>query len=128
MRERDRAADLAGSWEWLEFAARLPARPVPIASGSAVLTVYSGRCIFTGLSLTNSGGSGGTALVYDGLDVSGTPAARMGIGANSTSQFAAPGQGILMEIGVTLNPATLTLQGTAYVVPLWHGPRTPPGE
>lgn len=119
---------LEGSWDWLEWAAGLPSKPVPVPLGSAAITVFSGRCILTGLTVTNSAASGGTLIVHDGLDTNGNPAVRLGIGANSTGGYNAPVRGILMELGVTVNPNTLTLQGSVYVVPLWHYGETAPGE
>lgn len=128
MRERDRAADLAGSWEWLEFAARLPAKYVPLAQTGADKLIMSGRCLLLGADLFNMATNGGTVTIYDGTSANGSVAAQIGFPADTTVNYRSPGQGVLLEQGCWLSPSSVTVQGCVFVVPLWHGPRTPPGD
>lgn len=128
MRNRDQAAGLAGSWEWLHFAARLPAQPVPFTNVAAGQVLYPGRCIFLGATFNNAGTAAGRLDILDGLDGNGGIAWRFPAAASALGGGAVPSNGILMEVGVFLNPSGVTLTGAGLVIPLWHDRRTPPGD
>lgn len=119
---------LEGSWEWLEFAARLPSRPQPIKAQSASTLALSGRCIVTGLSFLNLATTAGMVDLYDGQDANGTLAWRTPAAASAITVSPIPPNGIFCEIGAFLNLTTVTITGAILIIPLWHYRWTPPGE
>lgn len=128
MDRKDIAERLARSWDWLYFAAQLPANPIPVPSTSASKLVYSGRCILTGGVFTNSGGGAGSVQLLDGQDNTGTLVGAAAVAAGATSPITIAGQGVLCELGVYLVVTTATIIGSAWIIPLWHDQKTPPGD
>lgn len=128
MREHDRAADLAGSWEWLRYAAQLPAKSVPFAGAAADMLLYSGRCLLTGGVVNNGNAGGQTFALRDGQDASGVLLYQVFLNTGSNAYPALPPNGVLCEIGVWAHVSGGPMSGSVFVVPLWHGPRTPPGD
>ena len=118
---------LKGSWEWLEFAAQLPAKPMPLVSATANTLVYSGRCILAGASVFNNGTAAGGINLLDGLDGKGAIVTLIPLAANSGQTLELAPQGVLMEIGVFATISTATITGSIYIIPLWHERLTPPG-
>lgn len=116
-----------GSWEWLEFAAQLPAQPFVFGPTAANALVYSGRCILLGGSYLNSATAAGTVQLLDGQDATGGLVVATAVAASSPATPNLPGQGILCEIGVFLLPGGTTIKGSVYVIPLAHYDFTPPG-
>lgn len=110
------------------FAAQLPSQAIQLTSQSTDTVLYSGRCIFLGHSVSNAATTGGYARYRDGLDLNGAVIGHYGMSASSSSNVNAPGQGVLVEIGVFLDLSTVNLTGCIYVIPLWHYDFTPPGD
>jgi hypothetical protein len=123
-----RRPTLESSWEWLEFAAQLPSKPVPVAGQTASFLAFPGRAILTGGFLQNTGGGNGSVLIRDGMDATGAVMAGASLAAGSLNSVNLPVKGILIEIGVYVTVTTATLTGALYVVPLWHYGLTAPGE
>lgn len=121
-----RGPKLHESWEWTEFAAGLPAKPVPLNSITAGTLLYGGRCILMGGSVQNSGGGNGTLSLLDGVDATGMAVVILPLAAGVAGAPPIPASGVLMEIGVYAVPVTATIKGAVYVVPLLHNRRTPP--
>lgn len=123
-----RGSDPKGSWEWLSFAASLPAKPIPITALSAATKGYTGRCIAVGLALDNTATVGGKLTVYDGQDTGGTTIGIYGFAASNQVKQTFGIFGVLCEIGVYLSTVGGLLAGSLWVVPLWEYNITPPGE
>lgn len=119
---------LKGSWEWLAFAAQLPARPLIVPSTAAAYLVMGGRAILTGADLANTATVGGAVVIDDGTSSNGSNVAQIGFAAGVTVNYRAPGQGVLLEQGCFLIPQGITVQGVMFLIPLWHYPGGPPGE
>ena len=125
---RERIAGLKGSWEWLEFAAQLPAKPVPLVSLAASGALYSGRCILAGASVTNTATTAGQLNLLDGTDSKGQIVSVLPLAAGAAAYPVFGPAGVLMELGVFATVTTATITGSVYVIPLWHEWLTPPGE
>jgi hypothetical protein len=123
-----RAVDQKSSWDWLRFAAALPAKPEPVNNLSAGKLIYKGRCIAIGCALNNSSTNGGILTVYDGEDANGTNAGAYGFAASNSLKQTFGLLGVLHEIGVFLSPSAGSLTGALWVIPLWQYNVTPPGE
>lgn len=119
---------LESSWEWLEFAAGLPSRAMPITAITAGTLVMSGRAILTGGFLDNVATTAGQFVIYDNTSASGVQVAGGTVAASTISQLSLPVKGILLEIGCFIVPTTATLTGSVYLIPLWHYPQTQPGH
>lgn len=119
---------LKGSWEWLQFAAQLPAKPVPLLVSSGTVVAYSGRCIYLGTNLINSATTAGRVVVYDGLDTSGPIIDLAAVAASGIASVNTAAAGILCELGVTVSLTSIVVTGSVLVVPLWHYLDSPPGE
>lgn len=126
--ERARPRGLKGSWEWLAFAAQLPANPIPLTSLSASTLIYSGRCILMGASVQNNGAGAGGINLLDGLDATGAAVVIQPLAAQAAAVIDLPGNGVLCELGVFAQITTATIRGSVWVVPLWHYPNTGPGS
>ena len=128
MDQHERGRGLKSSYEWLEFAARQPARIVAYTGQSAPFVGFSGRCIAQGLFVNNGNAAGQTIILADGLDTTGPDfhQAFIGNGANQTINFGI--NGVLCETGIWVGLFGGPWKITLYVVPLWHYPFTPPGE
>lgn len=118
----------AGSWRLLYELAQLPARAQPITVASPGGLVYSGRCILTGATINNSGAAGGGVLLFDGQDANGPLLLAVGFGATANVAVPVAGQGLLCESGVFASSSGFTGRASAWIIPLWHYPRTQPGE
>lgn len=120
--------DFKRSFEWLEFAAGLPSRPVPWTAQSASFQGFKGSCILQSLVVNNGNAAGQTIILHDGEDATGAMIhqAFIGNGQNQVQPFSP--RGILCETGVYVQlfggPWNITLM----LVPLWHYSNTPPGE
>lgn len=125
---RPRRETLESSWDWLEFAAQLPARAIPFTSQSASFGPLTGRCIFLGVSWNNAATTAGAIDVLDGQDAKGGIAWQFTVAASVRGNGTIPGQGVLLEIGCWLNLTTVTITGAVLLIPLWHHRLTPPGE
>ena len=123
-----RGRDLKASWEWLAFAASLPADPVPFGPISAGQLLQSGRAIYIGAAFKNTGTGGGDLQVLDGMDASGNLVDRITVAANGLARATGLPYGVLCESGIYLVPTSATLQGVLWLVHLWKYPFTPPGE
>lgn len=128
MNGRRRISGLKGSWEWLKFAAQLPANPILFNNVTGHLTVFSGRCIVTGMSAFNSSVSGSNVDLYDGTDGSGIPFDVLPFGSSAPFSRTYGGQGILLESGLHMYTGAATLAGSAWLIPLWHDDYTEPGD
>ncbi len=119
---------LEGSWDWLEYAAGLPSKPISVPVGSAAGLVMGGRAVLTGGWFGNSGTVAGHISVYDGADGNGLEVARVALPASGVAVMSLPSRGLLLDIGCWVSVSTGTLGGTLYLIPLWHYPMTAPGE
>lgn len=128
MERTGRRHGLEGSWDWLEYAAGLPSKPINVAGTSANFLVASGRSILTGLSLINAATTAGTVKVHDGTDTTGMIIYANSIAGSGILNASLPVRGLLVEIGIFVEVLTATLNGAVYITPLWHYPHTAPGE
>lgn len=128
MDEHRRISGLKGSWEWLQFAAQLPAKPIPLLASSGTVVAYSGRCIYLGINLINSATTAGRAVVYDGLDTTGPVLDLGAVAASGILSANTAAAGVFCEMGVTVALTSIVVTGSVLVVPLWHYFHTPPGE
>ena len=119
---------LKGSWEWLQFAAQLPAKPVPLLASSGNVVAFSGRCIYLGVNLINSATTAGRVAVYDGLDTTGPIVDLGAVAASGILSANTAAAGVLCELGVTVALTSIVVTGSVLVVPLWHYFDGPPGE
>lgn len=119
---------LAGNWEWLQWAAQLPAKPVAIPANGGPALLYSGRAIFMGGSMTNTGGGSGSIRLFDGLDNTGVPVMRQGVAAGGNLNPVVGAGGVLLDVGLFLDVVTATAAGSVYLIPLMHYGLTGPGE
>ena len=123
-----RIKGLEGSWEWLEFAASLPARPIIFGPVSADTQLFTGRCLYKGFTMANNAAGGGNFNLYDGRDANGPPLNLDFPSNGSTINRFTFGAGVLCESGIFLHVSTGPMVGSLFIVPLWHGEFTPPGE
>lgn len=129
MTEHLAGRDLKRSYEWLGYAAGLPAKPVPFTSQSGNQVLAAGRHILMGVSFRNLSTFGGAITLNDGLDANSIPLVTVGFGGSATVLQPIAANGIMCEIGVFLNSLSgCVLTGSAWIVPLWNYPSTPPGE
>lgn len=115
-----------GSWDWLEYAAGLPSKPVPFSFVVGNFLAEGGRAILTGGVFVNSATTAGTVLVHDGTDTSGAVVAAVSVAASGLAQLPLPVRGVLLEIGCYVEVNTLQIKGSVYLTPLWHYPLTAP--
>lgn len=118
---------LKADWEWLRFAASLPAIPVTLPNLQQNTLLYNGRCILTGVNLQNSGGGTGIINLRNGVDNTGEYVAIMPLGASASVSQQFGTLGVLLDIGLWAEIATATIRGAVFVIPLWHYGFTPPG-
>jgi|SRR5579859_7983811 len=128
MYEHTPARGLKSSFEWLEFAAGLPGRPMAYVNQSASFQVFKGRCILQNLVVNNGNAAGQTIILHDGEDASGPMVhqAFIGNGQNQVQPFQP--RGVLIETGVYAELFGGPWKITAILVPLWRYTHTPPGE
>ena len=119
---------LKGSWEWLAFAAQLPAKPIYTGGFKGTFTVYSGRCIVVGGYVFNDGTTAGQSYLYDGLDATGMKTSDVQVPASAAVPLTLGNVGILHEIGVYQNTSGILVEAAYYIIPLEHLPHTPPGQ
>lgn len=118
----------AGSWRLLSELARLPARVVPFSGLSGGAQLYSGRCILTGAIIHNANAGSVVMVLRDGLDATGDKLDQASLATAASHSPSLPAQGVVCERGVFLDIAAGPLDGSIFVVPLWHYRFTPPGE
>ena len=97
---------LKGSWEWLEYAAQLPAKAVNFTTSADTL-IYGGRCIYMGFTMANNAVGGGNFNLYNGRDANGAPLNLDFPSNGSTINRAAAGQdgnGKPARVGVPDSP------------------------
>lgn len=128
MDEYRKIRGLKGSWEWLQFAAQLPAKPVPLLASSGNVLAYSGRCIYLGINLINSATTAGRVVVYDGLDTTGAVVDLGAVAASGVLSANTAAAGVFCEMGITVALTSIVVTGSVLVVPLWHYFDSPPGE
>lgn len=117
-----------GSWEWLAFAAGLPAKAILIPGISADTQLFTGRCIYMGFTVANNAAGGGNFNLYDGRDANGYPLNLDFPGNGTTINRFAGMHGVLCENGIFCHVSTGPMNGSLFVIPLWHAPNTAPGE
>jgi hypothetical protein len=119
--------DLKLSYEWVAFAASLPGIPLMWRNQSASFQLFKGRCIIQGLNVNNGNAAGQTIILFNGEDATGDQFHQSFIG-NGQNQLANFGtRGVLCDTGVYCQLFGGPWVITAYMVPLWHNSRTPPG-
>jgi hypothetical protein len=123
-----RGAVGTGNWEWLRFAASLPAKPVQFIAQSTNRELFSGRCIVREITGLNNGVAGGTLTLNDGGDASGTLVLTQGYAASASFSHSIAAFGALCEIGLFLVTGGQSLTGNVLLVPLWEYNITPPGD
>lgn len=123
-----RPHDLKGSWEWLAFAATLPADPVALTGAPTGQLVGTGRHILMGGTLVNTATTASTWNVYDGMDNTGTQIAQVTVPAGGNAPLAMPASGVLCETAVFARYSGGLVTGSLWIVHLWKYPFTPPGE
>ena len=123
-----RGQDLKGSWEWLHFAAGLPAKPFQLDAVTASKALVGGRYILTGGSFNNTATTAATVTVYDGQDATGEIIAQLTVPASSSLLLSTANDGVLTEIGLFVGVSGGTITGSLWAVPLWHYNITPPGQ
>lgn len=125
---RPRRETLESSWEWLAFAARLPARAFTFKGISGGLLLATGRFIYTGASALNADASSHFFVVRDGQDNTGEIVCGLGVASNAYVTDRAGQPGTLVEKGLYLDLVGGPWTGSVYAAPLWHAWITPPGE
>lgn len=115
------------SWHVMEIIGKMPSLPIQFLNVSASVQLVTGRYLVRGVSLENSGGAGGTLILCDGRDSTGTIIGLQGYGATSSQSQVFGPVGVLAQSGIYLNVNGGTLTGTVWVVPLWQYDITPPG-
>ena len=119
---------LEGDWEWLQWAASLPAKAILIPNITVDTQLFTGRCIYKGFTIANNAVGGGNFNLYDGRDATGYPLNLDFPGNGTTITRSLTGGGVLVENGVFCHVSTGPMLGSLFVVPLWHYPHTVPGE
>jgi hypothetical protein len=119
---------LEGSWEWLEYAAGLPSKPIALPIGAVGGVVASGRWIVVGGTFINSATTAGTVDVQDGQGGPMQLVSRTQVAASSSATLNLPVRGVLLEIGAFVTYTTVNISGALLLVPLWHYRETAPGE
>lgn len=128
MKDYPRGTHMQGSWDWLRFAAQLPAKPFQFTSVSAGKLIVAGRYILREITGLNNATVGGTLTVLDGQDATGVICGTQGYAASQQFSHSFSTGGVLTEIGIWLTPGNGTLTGTVLAVPLWEYENTAPGE
>lgn len=124
----ERTRNLKASWEWVEFAAGLPARHAAVPGPTAWGQVVPGANLFMGATIANASGAAVTVTIRDGADVSGDPMAVLVVPANSGLPYVGPSSGILAEVGIFIASPGANVSGVIHYVPLEHNQNTPPGD
>lgn len=127
MEHREPGRTLESSWEWLRFAASLPAIPVPLPNLTQNTLLYSGRCILTGLNVDNTGGGSGAFNLRNGVDNTGEYIGIYRLASTAGVQQNFGTLGVMLDIGLFAEIATVTMRGAVFVIPLWHYGITAPG-
>lgn len=127
MAERLRSVATKGSWEWLSFAASLPAKPYQLRAVTASQLLNTGRYIFVGAVFNNTATTAATVTVHDGQDANGEIVGQVTVPASSSLPLNTANDGVLCEIGLYVEIATGTITGSVWAVPLAHYNITPPG-
>jgi hypothetical protein len=127
MADRLRSLETKSDWEWLSFAASLPATPFGFAGISASRQLLTGRYIVTGASVYNTATTAGTLALYDGLDTTGQLIIVESAAASASQDLPIGANGVMTSMGVFLSISTATFTGTVWAIPLDRYNITPPG-
>lgn len=122
-----RGQDWKGRWDWLNFAAGLPAKPFQLVGVTSKVTLTTGRYIFVGGVFNNTATTAATVTVYDGQDSTGEIIGQVTVPASSSLPLNTANDGVLAEIGLFVAVSGGTITGSIWAVPLWHYNITPPG-
>lgn len=123
----ERTRSLKASWEWVEFAAGLPARHATVPGPTAWGQVVAGANILMGATISNASGAAVTVTIWDGADATGDPLAVLVVAANGGLPWTGPSSGILAEVGIFIASPGANVTGVIHYVPLEHNWNTPPG-
>lgn len=123
-----RGQDLKGDWQWLAFAASLPASPIQFLAVTASQKLATGRFIVGGITGVNTAATAGQVALYDGQDATGPLIGIVDVAATSSFTIPLPANGVMTEIGIYLGVTTATLTGSVSAVPLWIYNKTAPGQ
>lgn len=115
------------SWEWLHFAAQLPAKAINLTTPAAGGLIAGGRWVLTGYSLFNESTSAVSFWVYDGQDGNGKLVVPNQVPASGYLQENLPGRGILIDEGIYVGISGGVVEGSVFAIPLWKYGKTPPG-
>lgn len=124
----ERGRGLKASWEWLEFAAGLPAKHAAVPGPTNWGQVVGGRNILTSATFSNASGAAVTITIRDGAAADGDPMAILVVPANSGLPWDGPASGVLAEVGIFIASPGANVTGVIHYVPLEHNYGTPPGE
>lgn len=97
------------------------AEPVGFTGFTGQRLIIAGRMLLMGWSLDNIGASAGAAVVYDGLDATGSIAACPMVAPNSSNEAWFGDRGVLIEIGIFTDFGADTWRGAFYVMPYREG-------
>lgn len=122
-----RGQDWKSRWDWLHFAAGLPAKPFHFKALAASQQLPTGRYIFVGGTLNNTATTAATVTLYDGQDNTGEIIFQVTVPASSSVPVNTANDGVLTEIGLFLAVSGGTVTGSVWAVPLWHYNITAPG-
>lgn len=115
-------------WEWMRFAAEMPAVAVPLPTASGTGLLSGGRCILAGWSLQNTATTAGVITLVNGQDSSGMTIVTLGLAAAATDNGRPGITGVIMDVGLFYSVSTGTWKGAVFMIPLDHYPNTPPGR
>ena len=128
MYEHPAGRDLKASYEWLEFAAGLPAKVVPWTNESASFQGFKGRCVLQAVAGINGNAGTQSIQLHDGEDASGALIFPTAVPGNGYLFQPFSPRGILCETGVFVQIPAGPWSITLLLVPLWHYSNTPPGS
>jgi hypothetical protein len=123
-----RSVDTKRSWEWLSFAATLPASPIQFLSTAANKQLAGGRYIVTAINATNAATTAGTLTLYDGQDTTGEILGVINLAAGTSLNLILGTTGTLTEIGIFMAVSGGTFTGSVLAIPLSRYNITPPGQ
>ncbi len=128
MGELLRSVDVKRSWEWLSFAATLPASPIQFLSQAANKQLATGRYIVTAINAANTATTAGTLTLYDGQDTTGEILGVIEAGASLSNNLVLGTTGAMCEIGIFMAVSGGTFTGSVLAIPLTRYTNTPPGQ
>lgn len=77
--------------------------------------VFTGRCIFRGLSVRETAGATAAVRLYDNTSAAGTIVAPVSLPANGSFSIAAPDGGVQAGIGLFWSVVSGTVEGSVWV-------------